>query len=84
MTRAEFDALKTQQEDTHAMVKELHDALVHPQPGHDKSLIDRMALTTIYLESGRKAGALILWGAGILSAIAGAVAAFRYLGQPPN
>lgn len=83
VTRAEFDELHRDVADMKAMVSEMHHALMTPAPPHKESLLDRMATTTVYMESGRRFGAFIIWGAGVLAALGAAFAAFRF-GAPPN
>lgn len=52
VTRAEFDEMKAQAAHTQRMVQDLHDAMMVPQPGQEKSLLERMALVTINVENG--------------------------------
>jgi hypothetical protein len=61
VTRQEFEDMKTRQAETQALVKELHDALMLPQPGQKRSLLERMAAVTIGVETGtRTARATVL------------------------
>ena len=63
----------------------LYETLMVPQPGHTKTLLDRMAAVTIQIESGEQTmdrlvklatwGKTILWIVGIAAA---AYAAMRY------
>ena len=83
VTRAEFDEMHGDLADVKKMVADMHQALMTPAPPHKDSLLDRMATTTVYMESGRRVGVVIIWGAGVLAALGAAFAAFRF-GAPPN
>lgn len=69
------------------MLRELHDALMKPQPGHEKPLLERMAAVTISAETGKAAGERVIWAAKVVAAfgaiVSGLYAAFRF-GQPPQ
>lgn len=68
VTRPEFDAMKAAQaqmalsfaelEASHArtaeLVRAVHGALMVPQPGHEKSLLDRFATVTNGVEGGER------------------------------
>lgn len=58
-----MDDADTMRAQTHAMVTEIHRALMQPQYGHgDKSLLQRMADVTVAIESGdRAAETLTKW-----------------------
>jgi hypothetical protein len=60
VTRAEFEEMQ-------AMVKDLHDALMVPQPGQGKSLLERMATVTIGIEGGART---VKWALFLLGALA--------------
>ena len=47
----------------------LYEALMVPQPGQDKSLLNRMASVTIAIEGGQGVGRIFVWIAGVLAAI---------------
>lgn len=47
----------------------MYSALMERQPGQEKSLLERMAVVTVAIESGQTVGKLIVWGAGVLAAI---------------
>ena len=68
--------------DTNAKVSALHRLLMEPQPGHEKSLIERVAAVTIAAETGTAAGDKIVRWAKIIAAIgtvcAAIVAALRF------
>jgi hypothetical protein len=61
-------------EETHEMVKQLSEAFLKPQPGHDKSLLDRVAAVTIRVERGEWSVRMLGIGAGLVVALGGAVA----------
>ena len=75
VSRAEFDELQKSQAETHAMVADMHRALMVAQPGHTKSLVDRMAEVTIRVETGDRVMSLTIRVAAFLAAV-GAIAAF--------
>lgn len=60
--------------ETHQMVRDLHRALIEPQAGHDKGLLDRMATATIAWEQGGATGDAVIRAAKIIGAV-GAIAA---------
>ena len=87
VTRAEFDAHVKELHEMKEMVKDLHSALLVPQPGHEKSLLNRMATVTIAIESGDNAGKVIVRVAQIIVAIGTVVSAvwiWRNTGQGPK
>ena len=67
--QAEIRQLKQMQSETHDMMKDMHKALMHPYPGHDKSLLDRMATVTINVESGGRVSIIVIKIAALLAAI---------------
>lgn len=76
VTRAEFEELKRALEaassatkETHDKVSDIHKALMLPSPGQEKSLLDRMALVTINVESGGRVAAIMVKIAAVLAAI---------------
>lgn len=85
VTREEFDALYSRVEEaqqvsrqTNGLVKELHAALMEPQPGHDKSLLDRMAFVTIQIESGDRVAHWVLRIGGLVAAIGALYGAMKW------
>jgi hypothetical protein len=82
VTRADADRADMVQ-----MLRELHDALMKPQPGHEKPLLQRMAAVTIASETGKAAGERVIWAAKVIAAggaiASGLYAAFRF-GHPPQ
>ena len=81
---AEVAALKKEAAETTAAAKETHDAvqqlckaLLEPQPGHERSLLDRVAQVTIRAERGEWALHVVFWLIGAGATIAAAWAAFK-------
>lgn len=74
------DAAARAAQETHDMVKTLSDALLKPQPGHDKGLLDRVAAVTIRVERGEWSLRVLAWGAGLIVAIGGAATALTKWG----
>lgn len=73
--------------ETNRMVKEMHQALMQPQPGHDETLLERMAQVTIAAETGKAVGDRIIWGAKVIGALAAISTAFYAavnFGHPPK
>lgn len=82
-SREEFDALmaiavqaakdakeaREQQIEVGAMIRDLHAKLLEPQPGHDRSLLDRIAAVTISVESGDRVARMLVRGAQIMAAV---------------
>ena len=62
VTRAEFDAMNKQ-------IQDLHRALMEPEPGQSKSLLNRMAEVTISVESGTKTVRMVLVVIALLAAL---------------
>jgi hypothetical protein len=69
VTRQEFEEIKTRQAETQALVKELHDALMVPQPGQQRSLLERMANVTIGVESGTRTARAVMLFLGFLAMV---------------
>lgn len=69
VTREEMEEIKDQLAETQKLVKELHDALMLPQPGQGKSLLERMASVTIGVESGTRTVRFVLLVLALLAAI---------------
>lgn len=80
----EVIALKQEAAETTAAAKETHDAvqqlceaLLKPQPGHERSLLERVAQVTIRAERGEWALHVVFWLIGAGATIAAAWAAFK-------
>ncbi|MES2667412.1 MAG: hypothetical protein V4712_15040 [Pseudomonadota bacterium] len=56
--------------ESNAMIRDLHKALMEPQPGYEHSLLERMATVTIGIESGDRTGRILIKLIGFLGAIA--------------
>lgn len=76
VSREEFEELKRALDaasmatrETHDKVADIHKALMQPSPGQEKSLLDRMALVTINVESGGRVAAIMVKIAAVLAAI---------------
>jgi hypothetical protein len=96
ITRAEFEQLKLAVEEarsdaakaargaaeTHDKVSDMHKALMMPSPGQEKSLLDRMAIVTINVESGGRVAAMTVKLAGLLAAIGAVWAIITAVGSP--
>ncbi|MBQ2263273.1 MAG: hypothetical protein II336_18165 [Loktanella sp.] len=67
--RADAKLAATSAKETHDKVSDVHKALMMPFPGQDKSLLDRMALVTINVESGGRVASMTVKLAAILAAI---------------
>ena len=78
VSRAEFDALQSSQKQTHEMVAEMHRALMVPQVGHERSLVQRMAEVTIRVETGDRVISLTIRLAAFLAAVGAIVAFFKW------
>ena len=61
---------------THKLVSDLHAALMEPQAGYDRSLLDRMAAVTISIESGDRTLKTVVKFAQIVGAIGVIVGGF--------
>lgn len=64
--QASVDAMARQQD-------ELYEALMHPQPGQEKSLLARMANVTLDIESGKRTAKMLIAFATTLAALGAAV-----------
>jgi hypothetical protein len=69
-TATRLAAIERDAAETRAKLEGLHDALMTRQPGEEHSLLERMAIVTHGIESGRNAGRILIWIAGVLAAIA--------------
>lgn len=92
VTRAEFDLLaksaadmreelseaRKAAADTHIMVQSLHQALLRPSPGQERSLLDRMAEVTINIESGGQVSGFLIKLAATLAAVGSIWAAVKH------
>lgn len=68
--KAEAAEAKRIASETHDMVQEIHTHLMQVQPGQARSLLDRMAAVTIDIESGKRAGQIVLGLVGFALAMA--------------
>lgn len=80
---------RAQQQIIGPKIMEMHGALMMPQPGHDKCLLDRMAAVTISVETGDRSMRAIVRTAQLLVAVGALVSAFYAAvkwggGTPPN
>ncbi len=96
VTRAEYEELKRSAaraqsaaekaeaaaKETHDKIADIHKALMVPFPGQDKSLLDRMAVVTINVESGGRVAALAVRIAAVLAAIGAVWAMITAFGTP--
>ena len=69
VTRAEFEAMEARQERMEEMLRDMHKALMVPQPGQDKSLVDRFATVANGFENGERGIRFVVWVLGFLAAI---------------
>lgn len=76
-TAARLAALERDVADMREKLDEMHDALMKCQPGEEHSLLERMAIVTRGVESGRTVGHVLVWLAGVLAALAAIVAALK-------
>lgn len=77
---AQIATLTTDLADVRKMVAELHRALMEPQPGYDKGLLQRLALLAVQYEAGGVVGRRVVWLGAVASAavsIGVAMAALR-------
>ena len=74
---ARMVALERDVSDMREKLDEMHDALMKRQPGEEHSLLERMAIVTRGVESGRLIGRVLIWVAGVLAALAAIVAALK-------
>ena len=83
-TAARLAAVERELADMRGKLGDLHDALMQRQPGEEHSLLERMAIVTRGIESGRSAGRVVIWIAGLLTAVAVIAGAFKFeLGARP-
>ena len=86
-TQAAAQDAQAAAQETHDKVAAIHKALMVPQPGQTRSLLDRMAAVTISIESGERVGNWIVRGARVIAALGVIVAAFYAIvrfGHPPD
>ena len=76
-TAARLAAVERELADMRGKLGDLHDALMQRQPGEEHSLLERMAIVTRGVESGRTVGRVLVWLAGVLAALAAIVAALK-------
>lgn len=76
-TAARLAAVERDVADMREKLDEMHDALMKRQPGEEHSLLERMAIVTRGVESGRTVGHVLVWLAGVLAALAAIVAALK-------
>lgn len=76
-TAARLAAVERELADMRGTLDEMHDALMKCQPGEEHSLLERMAIVTRGVESGRTVGHVLVWLAGVLAALAAIVAALK-------
>lgn len=76
---ARMDAIEVKTDAQTVKIDALYKALMEPQPGQDKSLLDRMASVTIAIEGGQGVGRVLVWLAGVLVAL-GAIWTFTHQG----
>ena len=69
VTRAEFEGMEARQERMEEMLRDMHKALMVPQPGQDKSLVDRFAAVANGFENGERGIRFVVWLLGILAAL---------------
>jgi predicted nuclease with TOPRIM domain len=77
---ASFKSANEHRDEMRGMVKDLHAALMVPQPGQKHSLLDRMAKVTIDIESGGRLGTLMVKIGATLAAVGASLGAWRYWG----
>lgn len=81
------DEWQTDRESMMRMLRDLHDALMKPQPGHSRPLLERMASVTIAAETGKAAGERVIWWAKVFAAVGAIVSGFYAavkFGHPPK
>ena len=71
------DAMREAVQETHDAVQAMAEALLKPQPGHDRNLLDRIAAVTIKAERGEWTLRLLLWAIGASATVLAALAAFK-------
>ena len=62
------EALALNQE-THRLVKKLHEGLMEPQPGYSRSFVERTSDVVIKAEAGGIVGERLVWYAKVLTAL---------------
>lgn len=84
---SDASAARTQQQDIGPKILDLHGALMIPQPGHDRSLLERTAAVVIRVETGDRTLRAVVRTAQLLVAIgtifAAVVAALKWGGGHP-
>jgi hypothetical protein len=69
VSRKEFDEMKIRLEKTETMIEALFEKLMVPQPGQERSLLDRAAMVTNDIESGKRGARFVLGFLGFMAAI---------------
>lgn len=64
-------------ENTHKIVERLQQALLEVQPGHERSLLDRLGAAVIKIERGENGIKFVMWAAGLVVAVGGAWAMLK-------
>lgn len=75
--QAGYEITRNAAKESRDLLKNLSDAFLKPQPGHDKSLLDRIAAVTIKIERGEWGIRLVAWAAGAVIAVAAAWTALK-------
>ena len=78
---ADMRAMKATLEQTNAAVMNLHRALLDPQPGHERNLLNRVASATIEFENGKLTTRVLLGLFGVATAINGFFASMKLWGS---
>jgi hypothetical protein len=66
--KSKIEATEAVALETQALVRQINDALLKPQPGHEKPLLDRVAAVTIKVERGEWSIKALAWLAAIIPA----------------
>jgi hypothetical protein len=61
--------MRVRQEKNEEMLTAIYEKLLVPQPGHDKSLLDRAAAVTMDIENGKRGARFVVAVLGFLAAI---------------
>lgn len=76
VSREEFEHLKRTEEEMEkrqiameVMLRQVHDALMLPQPGQQHSLLDRMAAVTNGVESRQRSAKLVIYVLALLASL---------------
>lgn len=79
LAQIETEAAEARQsaQETHDMVRQLSDAFLKPQPGHERNLLDRLGAVVIKAERGSWGLTLVFWLAGGIATIGAAWQLFR-------